>query len=139
MNLSDNTTWIWLHANDLNPNHPVFHQAGDYDAILFVWDEANFASQFYSRQRLFFIWQCLQDFKHLPLVVIKGETDLVLKKLYKDNPETVIFTPENANIGFSRWDFVKSLGKEQLITYDSKLPFSFTKYWKTAEQQLFVG
>ena len=117
----------------------MFEQADQYDAILFVWDEAHFASQFYSKQRLYFIWQCLQDFKDLPLVVIKGETDLVLKKLFKDNPQTVIFTPESDNMSFSRWPFVKSLAKDQLIRFNQKLPFSFSKYWKTAEKQLFAS
>jgi len=139
MDFSNNTTWIWLHSNDLNAQHPALKQIGHYDAILFIWDETHFAQQFYSKQRLFFIWQCLQDFKELPLIVIKGETDLILKRLYKDNPETVIYTPENSNISFSRWPFVKSLSQEQLITFDKKLPFSFSKYWKTAEEQLFAS
>jgi hypothetical protein len=123
MDFKNNTNWIWLHATDLNPEHPIFKQAGEYDAILFIWDEAHFASQFYSKKRLFFIWQCLQDFKDLPLIVIKGETDLVLKRLYKDNPNTVIFSPENPNKDFSRWDFVESLSQEQLVEYDKNMPF----------------
>lgn len=139
MDFSNNTTWVWLHANDLNAQHDVLQQAGDYDAILFIWDEAHFAQQFYSKQRLFFIWQCLQDFKDLPLIVIKGETDLILKRLYKDNADTVIFTPDNPNMSFSRWPYVHSLSQEQLITFDKKLPFSFSKYWQTAEKQLFAS
>jgi len=138
MKLNEQKTWLWLHANDLNSAHEIVKENA-FDSILFVWDEAHFASQYYSKQRLYFIWECLQDFKGLPMVVIKGETDLVLKKLYKESPETVIFTPENANMNFSRWPFVKSLSKQQLITFDKKLPFSFFKFWKTAESQLFVS
>lgn len=139
MNFAENTNWVWLHSKDLNVNHPVLKQVNQYDAILFVWDETHFASQFYSKQRLFFIWQCLQDFKDMPLVVIKGETDLILKRLYKDNPNTVIYTPENPNVNFNRWDFVQSLNQEQLITYDDTLPFSFSKFWKSAETQLIAS
>ncbi len=139
MNFSDNDHWIWLHSKDLNINHPVFKQVEHYDAILFIWDEAYFDSQFYSKQRLFFIWQCLQDFKDLPLIVIKGQTDDVLKRLYTDNPDTVIYTPENPNINFSLWNFVQSLNQKQLITYDKTLPFSFSKFWKNVEPQLIAS
>ncbi|MDX1352380.1 MAG: hypothetical protein R3254_05155 [Thiomicrorhabdus sp.] len=131
--------WIWLHYNHLNPAHKIFEHVEDYDAVLFIWDESYFKSQFFSKQRLYFIWQCLTDFKAMNMVVIKGETDAVLKQIYREQPETQIFTPENPVIDYQRWRFVEPLQQSQLIVFDQTVPFGFFKFWKEAKKQLFVG
>ena len=129
--------WVWLHYNQLNPGHDIFKHVADYEGILFIWDEAYFESQYFSKQGLFFIWQCLADFKSKNLHVIKGDTDTVLKALYKAKPQTQVFTPENPVFNYQRWQFVEPLKQNQFIVFDKTVPFGFFKFWKEAEKQLF--
>ena len=129
--------WVWLHYNQLNAGHDIFKHVADYDGVLFIWDEAYFESQFFSKQRLYFIWQCLSAFKSMNLHVIKGDTDAVLKALYKANPQTQVFTPQNPVFNYQRWQFVEPLKQNQFIVYDQTVPFGFFKFWKEAKKQLF--
>ncbi|WP_321322838.1 hypothetical protein [Thiomicrorhabdus sp.] len=129
--------WIWLHYNHLNPEHKIFEHVKDYDAVLFIWDEDYFNSQFFSKQRMYFIWQCLTDFKSKNMTVIKGETDAVLKQIYREQPNTQIFTPENPAFNYKRWKFVEPLKQNQFIVFDQNVPFGFFKFWKEAKKQLF--
>lgn len=129
--------WVWLHYNQLNSAHDIFKHVADYDAVLFIWDEAYFESQFFSTQRLYFIWQCLMDFKSMNLHVIKGDTDTVLKTLYSKSPHIQIFTPENPTFSYRRWQFVEPLKQNQFIVFDKSIPFGFFKFWKEAQKQLF--
>lgn len=130
-------TLVWLQSNQLNPHHDIFNKVDDADAVLFIWDETLFEKGFFSKQRLYFIWQCLQDFKDRPMLVIKGETHEVLTNLYELHPQLKIVTPENPCFNYDRWRFVEKLKQNQLIIYDGKMPFGFFKFWKAAEQQLF--
>lgn len=130
-------TLVWLQANQLNPHHDIFSKVDDADGVLFIWDETLFEQGFFSKQRLYFIWQCLQDFKDRELLVIKGETHEVLMTLYKQHPDLKIFTPDNPSFNYDRWNFVHKLKQNQLVIYDGKMPFGFFKFWKEAEQQLF--
>lgn len=130
-------TLVWLQANQLNPHHDIFNKVDDANGVLFIWDETLFQQGFFSKQRLYFMWQCLQDFKSHNLIVIKGETHQVLTTLYESHPHLKIVTPENPCFNYDRWRFVEKLKQNQLVIYDSKMPFGFFKFWKVAEQQLF--
>jgi len=129
--------WIWLHYNHLNANHQIFEHVKDYDAVLFIWDEVYFKSLLFSKQRMYFIWQCLMDFKSKNITVIKGETDAVLNQIYREQPCTQIFTPENPVFNYKRWEFVKPLKQNQFIVFDQKVPFCFFRFWKEAKKQIF--
>lgn len=128
--------WVWLHYNQLNPEHDIFQQVTDYEAVLFIWDEAYFEDLFFSKQRLYFIWQCLTDFQHRNLHVIKGDTNAVLEALYKHNPHTQVFTPVNPVLNDQCWSFVEQLKQNQFIVFDQSIPFGFFKFWKEAKKQL---
>lgn len=129
--------WVWLHYNQLNADHDIFKHVPDYEGVLFIWDEAYFESLLFSKQRLYFIWQCLADFKSKNLHVIKGDTNAVLNALYKHNAQTQVFTPENPVFNYQRWDFVEPLKQNQFIVFDKSIPFGFFKFWKEAQKQLF--
>lgn len=56
-------TLIWLPPTQLNANHSVYSEISDRAGTLFIWDDAYFKTMGFSIKRLYFIWQCLQDFK----------------------------------------------------------------------------
>lgn len=131
-------TVIWLQASQLNAQHDIFDQVKNYDAVLFVWDEKLFDQSLFSKQRQFFIWQCLQEFKRKRLMVIKGQTHQVLMSLYEQNPLLKIFTPESQNFNFDRWQFVQQLPSGQFIVYDKQTPFGFFKFWDQVEKHFLT-
>ncbi|BCN94338.1 hypothetical protein THMIRHAM_21230 [Thiomicrorhabdus immobilis] len=130
-------TLVWLTASQLNANHPVYEQIDGRVATLFIWDDEQFQKMGFSIKRQYFIWQCLQDFKKRNLMVIKGETDHVLKSIYQKTPKIKIITPEDKRLDYSRWSFINRLNQPQFLVYQGKIPYGFFKFWKQAEQQLF--
>lgn len=70
-------------------------------------------------------------------MVIKGETNHVLKSIYKNNPNLKIITPEDRRLDYSQWKFIKRIPQSQFFVYQGKVPFGFFKFWKKAEQSLY--
>jgi deoxyribodipyrimidine photolyase-like uncharacterized protein len=129
---------IWLPADQLNVNHKIFSEVADYDQVLFIWDDAIFKRHFFSKQRLYFVWQCLQDFNQQKLMVIKGGTADVLKALSSKNPAVKIFTPKSHYLTeLENVNSVIEIDQPDFIVYDQHIPFGFFKFWKKAEKQLF--
>ncbi|WP_038126695.1 hypothetical protein [Thiomicrorhabdus sp. Milos-T2] len=130
-------TLVWLAPSQLNANHPIYQEIDGRVGTLFIWDEAYFEKMGFSIKRQYFIWQCLQDFKKRNLMVIKGETDQVLKAIYQRSPDIKIVTPEDRRLDYSRWSFIDKIKQPQFLVYQGKVPFGFFKFWKQAEQTLF--
>ena len=133
----DIDTLIWLPPTQLNANHSVYDTVDDRVGTLFIWDDAYFSSMGFSTKRLYFIWQCLQDFRKQNLMVIKGDTDHVLKSIYERTPNIKIVTPDDKRLDYSNWDFIKRIPQSQFFIYQGKMPFGFFKFWKQAEQTLY--
>lgn len=84
---------IWIHEDALRLDHPVFERAGDAAEAVFIWDPAYFQSEGYSRKRLTFIYECLQD---LNLTLYHGNTAQILSALADDRPIFMAETPNPA-------------------------------------------
>jgi len=130
-------TLIWLPPTQLNVNHAVYDTVDDRVATLFIWDDDYFKNMGFSIKRLYFIWECLQDFKKQNLMVIKGETNHVLTSIYEKTPHIKIVTPDDKRLDYSNWDFIKRIPQSQFFIYQGKMPFGFFKFWKQAEKTLY--
>lgn len=137
MRKTDSTSIIWVHEDALGLGHPVFTQAGDGAARVFVWDEAYFKAQGYSLKRLVFIYECLLDIPKL--ILYKGDTRTILAQLARGRNLFVASTP---NPEFQH--IIKVVSENCHATLISSLPFSaisdnadmgrFFRYWNGARK-----
>lgn len=137
MSIADSPPIIWVHEDALGLDQPVFEQAGEGAARIFIWDEAYFKGQGYSLKRLVFIYECLLDIPKL--ILYKGDTRTVLAQLTRGRKLFVAATP-NPELQH----IVKVVSEYCDATLISALPFSaisdnadmgrFFRYWNGARK-----
>ncbi|MGJ8561122.1 MAG: hypothetical protein ACSHX3_12875 [Litorimonas sp.] len=80
------TAIVWVHADALSRQHPVFAAAPENARAVYVWDADDLAQRGWSLKRCVFVLECLAD---MNVDILQGSTVDVLSAIRADR----IFTP----------------------------------------------
>lgn len=136
------TTLVWVHEDMMRAGHPALHQNPAAPAY-FIWDTAYFAAADYSLKRQVFLYECLCD---MPLEIIVGDTQNVLRQLAAHHGATQIITGKTPNPelkttmqGLRTTTKVTPVADEAFVQLDNVPELKrFFRYWNKAKKRAFL-
>lgn len=124
---------IWVHADALSRNHPVFSAAPEDARAIYIWDAEDLAQRDWSLKRCVFVLECLAD---MGVEIVPGRTADVLSAMNGDE----IFTAATPDP--NRLSVIDALGDK--ITVIAAPSFAevlagadmgrFFRYWNKAKR-----
>ena len=124
---------IWVHADALSRDHPVFEAAPSGARAMYIWDAEDVARRGWSLKRCVFVLECLAE---MGVDIVTGRTAEVLAAISADDIFTAA-TPDPA-----RLSAISGLGEK--ITVVSEPRFTtvpadadmgrFFRYWNKAKR-----
>lgn len=124
---------IWLHADALSRQHPVFNEAPERARVIYVWDADDLARRGWSLKRCVFVLECLAE---MGVEILQGRPLDVLTAMDVDR----IFTPATPDP--IRIEIIKALGAKISVVQSD--PFvtvpdgtdmgRFFRYWNKAKR-----
>lgn len=75
------TAIIWVHADTLSRDHPVFAAAPDDAQAIYIWDAQDIERRGWSLKRCVFVLECLADMK-VDIIEGQAQTALVDQKVF---------------------------------------------------------
>lgn len=124
---------IWVHADALSHDHPVFSVAPVDARAIYIWDAEDLAQRDWSLKRCVFVLECLAD---LGVEIVQGRTTEVLVAMDAD----LIFTAATPDP--DRLSVINAL--QDKVTIVPARPFTnipagadmrrFFRYWNKAKR-----
>jgi len=132
----------WIHADNLNPQQPIFETFPEIPAI-FVWDDALLAEWQISFKRIVFIYECLLE---MPVTIRRGNVAEEVAAFAQKYSARRILTPESPSPRHRQIcrDILKQTGKNVEIEIVHDAPFvthendqldlkRFSRYWRQVQ------
>lgn len=130
--------WLWLPPTALGTQHSIYEQVGDYDATLFIWDEAEFDRRGYSKKRKALIFKALENLTDKNLHIVQGESIAVLSAILNSQKGAEVVTLEDTNQPI-QMPGLTVIPRTFLVKYPGKMPPGYFKFWNKAKKQLLKG
>lgn len=134
----------WIHADNLNPQQPIFKAFPEIPAI-FVWDDDLLAEWKISFKRIVFIYECLLE---LPVTIRRGNVAQEVAAFAAEQNARRILTPASPSPRHRQLckEILRQTGADVKIEVVQDDPFvsldneqldlkRFSRYWRQVENE----